>query len=276
MPVISGLKRGATKADQILENIALVALALALAMALPRHRPALPGCLSLRLRTRMKRMPLYRARDTRSRPANPGVGMNVLSAVRPGSAPAGIVQEYTMPAPVEADPARRPAPRREESADAHAEAEADRAAHREPYAWGEEHDPRIVKGDHDKGRIDRHDRDVRSAAYDDLAVGPQVAVALGGGPLPLYRVHDVLLLGQERVSNLGGPVHVSIHHVQHGGKREQRLHAGIPWQLISSNGVGQRLPGKVMMLIRPLGGRWNGVGVGGRRQDLRQQRVWIK
>src|SRR6202035_476642 len=111
-----------------------------------------------------------------------------------------VVQVYSVPVPVEAERTRCPAPRREEPADGHAEAEADSVADIETRPWREEHDYRIVVGDHNIAWIHGHDRVVGSAAHHDLAIGPQVAVALRDGSLPLYRVHHVLWLGQERVS----------------------------------------------------------------------------
>ena len=217
----------------------------------------------------MERVRLGGTHRTRRGPPDGGVGMNVGAPVDPGPAPACIVQEYGVRAPVEADPSCRPAPRREEPADGHAEAEADRTADRESGPWREEHHRRIIVGNHNIARIHGHDSNVRPAAHHDPVVARQVAGASRDASLPLHRVHHVLLLGQERVSDLGGPVHVRIHHVQHGRKWEQRLHAGIPRQLVLADGVGKRLPGKVMVLIRPLGGSGNIVGVGRRSQDLR-------
>src|SRR5580704_1528332 len=116
----------------------------------------------------MKSMPLNRTGDTRARAVDLGVGMYVHSTVGPGPAPAGIVQKYAVPTPIEADRSRSPAPGSEEAADGDAEAETDRAANGESDARGEEHDPRIIVGNHDKGGIHRQDGDVRPAAYQHL------------------------------------------------------------------------------------------------------------
>src|ERR1035437_2025377 len=100
-----------------------------------KHCPALPRRISLRLRAWMQRMRLGRAHSTRRGPPDRGVGMDVGGPVHPGPAPVCIVQEYGVRSPVEADPSCRPAPWREEPADGHSEAEADRAAVRESGPW---------------------------------------------------------------------------------------------------------------------------------------------
>src|SRR5277367_3754384 len=101
-------------------------------MSLARHCPALPWRGSLRLRSRMQRMCLGGTRNSWPRPPNTGIWMDVRSPVHPGSSPTLVIQEYGVPAPIEPDTSRATAPRREEAADAYAEAEADRAADSEP------------------------------------------------------------------------------------------------------------------------------------------------
>src|ERR1035441_6138400 len=142
------------------------------------------------------------------------VGMYVCAPVDPGPPPGGIVDDHCVPAPVKA--VITPAPRSKESSDRHAEAEADRAADHETTPWREENDSRIIVRHHDEAGVYGHDCDVGSGANDNLAVTSQISEVAGFPPLPLDRVHHILLLRQERVSKVGGPVHVGGRHFGHG------------------------------------------------------------
>src|ERR1700722_11348414 len=113
-------------------------------------------------------MRLRRTGESRPRPADGGVGMNVGGPIAPIPAPARVVQEHCVRAPVEANPSASPSPRTEEPADAHAEAELDCAADHEAGPRRKEHDRGIVVGNHDKPRVDGHDGDIGSAADYDL------------------------------------------------------------------------------------------------------------
>src|SRR6202011_2236991 len=121
------------------------------------------------------------------------VGMHVTASIGPSPAPSGIIQEDVVPSPIEAD-SGPPAPGREESADAHAVAEANCAANEEPRPGRVEDDPRIIVGHDNKARIHGHDGNVRATAHHHFPVAPQVAIAFGDSALALYRVHHVLLL----------------------------------------------------------------------------------
>src|ERR1035437_5210355 len=48
---------------------------------------------------------------------------------------------------------------------------------------------------------------------------------------------------EERISDLGGPVHVRVHHLQHGRKWKKRVHARIARQVISGAGARQWMSG---------------------------------
>jgi len=93
-------------------------------------------------------------------------------------------------------------------------------------------------------------------------------------PRALHRVHHVLLLARERV-----PIWVvqfmSEFIMSSTRGNGAALARWDPKAVGLADGVGKRLPGKVMVLIRPLAaGEYRGVGR--RSQDLRQQRVRIK
>src|SRR5580700_3586245 len=98
------------------------------------------------------------------------VGMRIFAAVHPGSPPPGVVDEYAVPAPVKAVIA--PAPRPEESSERYAIAETNPATDKETGTRREENDSRVVVRHNDKGRVHRHDRDIRTAANDNLTVAP--------------------------------------------------------------------------------------------------------
>jgi len=51
----------------------------------------------------------------------------------------------------------------------------------------------------------------------------------GFGPHALHRFHHVCVLGQKRVTELRGPIHILSQVGEHIGESGQRLYAGIPW-----------------------------------------------
>src|SRR5579862_4652132 len=108
-------------------------------MLLARHRPTHPRSASLRFRSWTQIMRLSWTHKTGPGPPDPRIGMHVDTPVDPGSAPACIVQEHGVPAPVKTDASWRPAPRCKESADRYPEAESDRPADDESRPRREEH-----------------------------------------------------------------------------------------------------------------------------------------
>src|SRR6266851_7278784 len=158
------------------------------------------------------------------------VRMSIFAAVLPGASPAGVVDNHRMAAPVKAVIA--PAPWPEESSERHAKAETNRASNIDTRTRSQEDDSRVVVRDDDVPGVCRHDRGVRTASDNNLAVAPKIPVIKGFSPLSLDRAHYILLLRKKSVAQVGGPVHVRGHHLQHGWERQQRLNTGIPRKLI--------------------------------------------
>src|SRR5665213_1560763 len=104
-----------------------------------------------------------------------GVRMDVRASINPRAPPWRIVNEYGVAAPVKSGGA--PTPRTEESSTRHAKSEPDRDA---------DNDARSIVGHHQVAWIHGHDGYIRSAAYDNLAIGPQVPVIRGLLALPLH------------------------------------------------------------------------------------------
>src|SRR5579862_503070 len=90
----------------------------------------------------------------------------------------------------------------------------------------------------------------------------------------LDRVHHVILLGQEGIAELLGPVELVVHHGEHRRKRGQRLYTWIPALLLEGILQGLVLEGGVLLL--PARRFDDFERIGGRHQDLRQQRVGIE
>src|ERR1022692_4894023 len=114
-----------------------------------------------------------------------------------------------MPAPVET--IVTPSPRPEIASDRYREIEANRAADEKSGTRRKEDHSRIVVRYEDHAWIDGHDRNVRPSADHDLAVRTQVTEALRLLAFPLRCLHHILLLHQERISNLRGPIHIGSH-----------------------------------------------------------------
>ena len=98
-------------------------------------------------------------------------------------------------------------------------------------------DGRIVIRHVDLVRVGRCDVDVLPAAlllrrHGLLAGRLQLVVGLRLGTKPLDGVHDVGLLRQHRVAELLRPVELVAHHVEHVGRRRERLYAVVPVLLV--------------------------------------------
>ena len=154
------------------------------------------------------------------------VRVNVRAAVDPGSSPASVVDENRVPTPIKSGKPGAPAPRPEGRSDRHPEAEANRATDYETRPWSDENDRWAVIRHNDESRIDGRNRDVRTAADDDLGIRSQISVVISLAAFSLNGVHYVLLLRQECVSQVCRPAHIGSHHVQHRWEWQQRLHAG--------------------------------------------------
>ena len=169
-----------------------------------------------------------------------------------------------------------PSPGCKREAQRYAKSKPDRATDEKTGPGRIEYDQRIIHWNADKGRIHRQNGDVGTPADHNLRVGSQVAIIPGLFPLPLHRIHHILLLRQKGVTQLRGPIHVRSHHLQHRWKRNQRLHAGIPRKMVFGNGSGQVVPSEVVMLVRLFGGVGNLIRIRRRGEDLCKQRVRIK
>src|SRR5579864_719651 len=203
-----------------------------------------------------------------------GIRMVIFVAVHPCALPRRVIDEHhaTVPGNTVITPSPGTVSNSQRSAKAEANCAADEEARARPLI---DHN-RIVCGNHNVVYARRHDRNIRSAGHDDLRASAQVAIVARALAHSLYRVHHFLLLAQKSVAQIGRPVHVRSHHVQHGRKGKQRLHGRVPGQLIVLNGVCQFIAGHAAVLVRPVGCVGNLVRKSCRGQRLRQQRIGIQ
>src|SRR5271155_468269 len=176
------------------------------------------------------------------------IGMHIHATVHPGAAPRPVVDIKTMRAPVK--PAVSPSPRSEERAERYAKPKSDGSSDEKTRSRRGINHQRIVERHRYECCIYRLDLNVRTAAHHDLAVAPQIAKVLGLLPHSLHRVHHVLALSEKGIAQVGCPIHVRSHGVQHGWKREHCLYAGIKRQVVLGNSGGQRGSRQIVMLIR--------------------------
>ena len=82
------------------------------------------------------------------------------------------------------------------------------------------------------GRLDADDRGPLGRRGLDgdhlLRGGGERALGAGSGAEPLDRVHQLLPLRERRVAELLRPCELLVHHAEHRGERDQRLHAVVP------------------------------------------------
>ncbi len=107
-----------------------------------------------------------------------------------------------------------------------------------------------------------------------LRRGSQLAGLLRLLPQGLHRIHHVLLLRQKSVAQVGGPIHVGVELLQHVGKHDQRLYAGVPVLLLdrgSEHGTGE-----TWVLLQPLPGFDHFERIGGGGHYLAEQRIRVQ
>src|SRR5689334_9413809 len=202
------------------------------------------------------------------------IGMDVFAAVHPGSPPWSIVDDDDAAVPGNA--VITPAPGPESDSQSDAKAKPDSCADKE--AWTRPHidDCWIVIGNYNVIRTRRQDRNIWPAAHDILGAAAQIPEVARSLAHSLYGIHYVLLLGQKRVTQISGPVHVRGHHLQNRGERQQGLHGGVPGQLVSFNCSGQLIAVEIVVLVSPAGGFRNLVRKSCRRQCLREQGIRVQ
>jgi hypothetical protein len=128
--------------------------------------------------------------------------------------------------------------------------------------------------------LSRLDRDYLVAAlncfglYFLLRTGFQGPFTFRLGPHPLDRIHDVRLLREERVSQIGRPLDVSGHSLDHVWSRGQSLDAWIPRLL--GHSVCQCFVFQIFVPIHPLLKLNDLQWVRGSGQDLGEERIGIK
>ena len=207
-------------------------------------------------------------------PVQLAVGMYIDAAVGPDTSPRRVVDEHHVCAPVKA--AQTPSPRTKCRGNGDAEAKADSGAHNDSRPRRKKNHQRIVGRHTDECRIHRQNLKVRAAAYDDSIVAPQIAKIFCLLPHSLYRVHHVLMLREKSIAQIPGPFHIRSHHLQDRWERKQRQHAWVPRQMVLGNGLGELVPGQIVMFIRPLGSVGDLVGKSCGGKELRQKRVGIQ
>src|SRR6202050_5121227 len=139
-------------------------------------------------------------------PVQLAVGMHIDAAVGPNTSPRRAVDEHHVCAPVKA--AQTPSPRTKCRGNGDAEAKADSGAHDDSRPRREKNHQRIVGRHTDECRIHRQNLNVRTAAYDDSIVAPQIATIFSLLPHSLYRVHHVLMLREKSIAQIPCPLHI--------------------------------------------------------------------
>ncbi len=177
------------------------------------------------------------------------VRVNVSAAVDPSPAPYGVVDEDRVASPVQA--VVTPAPGSKADPERYAEIESDRPADDESRGRWDENDGWIVIRDYYKSRVYRRNGDVRSVGHHDLRIRSEITVAIRRLALSLHRVHNRRLLREKRITELVSPRRVGSHHVQYVRKRQKRLHAGIPRQLIAAYCSRESIASQVCGVDRP-------------------------
>jgi len=203
-----------------------------------------------------------------------GIGMRVDGAVVPASLPNVLIDEDAVGIPRE--PIYAPAPGAKGRADGDAETEIDCAADEESRARTIENDGRVIVGDADEGRIYGQDFDVRSTTDDHLRVAAEISKIAGLAAHALNGVHDIWLLREECVTEIGGPAHIRSHHVEDGRERQQSLHARIPRQAVFGDGASHLVTAQVVVLIGPTGGIGDFVGKRGGGENLGEQGIGVE
>jgi hypothetical protein len=140
-------------------------------------------------------------------------------------------------------------------------------------------DYRVVGRNIDDLRVRRLDDDDR-LLLDDLRLDRLLLGRLERpGPLgllahPLDGIHDVGLLREERVAEFGGPLDVVPEALDDVGQRRHRLDARVPRLLRDL--VSQRLVFQARVLREPLLELDDLERIGGRHEDLPEERVRVK
>ena len=107
-----------------------------------------------------------------------------------------------------------------------------------------------------------------------LLGGFKVSSTLGLHAHALNRFHHVILLRQKGITQVGGPLDVFCKLFDHIGQRRHGLHAGIPVFFLES--VHQRLVFQVLVLRQPLLKLDDFQRIGGRSENLGEQRIRIE
>ena len=92
----------------------------------------------------------------------------------------------------------------------------------------------------------------------------------------LNRGHHVVLLGEEKIAKLLGPLQLVAHYLQHAWERHQRLDAGIPALGLQGGGQSVVLQCTVAVDADPARGLDHFERIGRSHQDLGNQRVRIE
>src|SRR5579863_925145 len=135
--------------------------------------------------------------------------------------------------------------------------------------------PRIIGGDIHHVGLSRLNDDVRALRLDGLLRRVlQIAGLLRFLAHHLNRVHHLLFLVVVGVAQRRGPGNIFVHVSQHGGKRAESFHAGVPGLLI--HGLREVVALQIGIGLHPAVGfhdlRWKSRG----SEDLRHQRIRVE
>jgi hypothetical protein len=110
--------------------------------------------------------------------------------------------------------------------------------------------------------------------HDLLFIRLQIALFLRLLAHPLHGIHYVLLLREERIAKIGGPLDVISQPLYHVGQARHRLNTRVPRLL--GNGSGERLILQAGVFRKPLLQLNELQRIRGRCQRLRKQRIWVE
>jgi hypothetical protein len=107
-----------------------------------------------------------------------------------------------------------------------------------------------------------------------LARGRQVALGLGPLPEVLDAIHDLIVLSQEGIPYLLGPVESLIHHLEDRREVQHRLDARVP--ILLFQGHCELVTLQVRICLCPAGRLNDLQGIGGCHKDLHQKLIRIQ
>jgi hypothetical protein len=90
----------------------------------------------------------------------------------------------------------------------------------------------------------------------------------------LDRVHNLVLLTEESITQVGGFPKLLVHHGEHLREMAERFHTHVPGCILES--IVQPVPCEARILLEPPVSLDNFKGIGGRHKNLREERIRVE